>query len=610
MNFKEHYNNVQAKYLKKFFLFRQMIEMERYLVFIAAMITIFLPWSLSDTSTSQQPFHLDPLAHQDLAFLAQGTLLPQSGFLHLRLAVPIQPYLDHCAELESHIKDSLERIPAKTSKIDSHFVIQLTELLNMCDKVQNFNKIFPNSPSQTRERRSMLAVGGALAGIFSLFSLGEILALEARYSSMSQRMDSLHDIIALEDNRVTTLETQFATLKESTVALTAEMITMSRNSEKFFSILILQSQIQKMSNIIHNLYNAAQALTQQKFPVDLLQFSELESTFQTVLDITRKKGLETPLSQIRDIFELPTSFVVTDSLVIFVHIPIFQRHDKMTLTKFLSIPIQTNEKVFINIDQENKFLAFTQNLQLAVELSEKNLEDCHTIGKVFLCPNLVQFRTSLEDTCLGALFSQAQDIESKCSLSMAHKFLDIVPMSQNSFLLTSDTQQRLDVSCGPNTKTLFFQGPSVLNLTYPCTARTSNHLLKSQLTIDTTVHITRKSIPFQNLTIFSNHSEEALNAILNKLKNSPDTDKITVRRVKSKLAELEQQDHISYLLKCILLPVTAVIIFCISAILMFKYKKNQRGSPDQTDQKAKKPAQSHSQNCSSKHINTQKDNVV
>ena len=99
-------------------------------------------------------------------------------------------------------------------------------------------------------------------------------------------------------------------------------------------------------------------------------------------------------------------------------------------------------------------------------------------------------------------------------------------------------------------------------------------------------------------------------AVLKQMENISNTDKISVETVKAKLAELDQQDHLSYLLKCILLPIAAVIILATLSIVILKYKNVQRGNPSQIKEVTKQPPQSHSQSCSAKNTKNQKENVV
>lgn len=567
-------------------------------MFVVALVGWF--WLLEGFEAKVVKAEVLPLNTQHLSFVQQGHLLPQSGFLHLRLKFSLVPYEKACQHIQEQTALILSKLKHVNNKIDSQFQFQVQELNRICNQITSFQDQF-QLIGKEREKRSVLAVGGALAGIFSLFSLGEIISLESRFSSMSKSLDTMQDIVEIQDHRLGALETDFESFKNSSLKLASAMLKLTRNSEKLFDIMTLNFQIQNMRSIVQRIFEAVQVLFVQKFPVQLLNHNELEKTLNTVVQKAQTFDMETPLRALHDLFQIPTSFLVQNSsIVVFVHVPIFKRHESLHLTKFLSVPIKTEKDLFVQVDSKNKFLAFSQNFGITAELSQDNLEECHKMGNTFLCPNLILFKRNISTTCLGSLYVQSNNIERTCPLAIVKNFAQIVPLGLNSFFVTTDKPTKLVTSCDSATESHLVSGPHILNLSYPCTAMLQSSLIRSQILIDESLSIERKAIPFQNLTLFWQHSESEVQEVLNEIRALPDTDKISINVVRKKLSFLRNsRAHSANMTRISLISAGSVVGLAVLVIMtVCIYKKNKRGRQQTVENANRQNFKPHSKSCS------------
>lgn len=476
-------------------------------------------------------------ANNPVSFHTMGKMFPESGWIHLRLNIPISGYMESCVELQTVITDELEKTTS-FSIIHNQTRSQLRNLFDVCTKIERLQ----GDLTKPRQKRSLLlAAGGVIAGLFSLFSVTEIFNLESKYQQIANNQKVFQEILNIENEHLKILENNFNVLKQTTLITAKQVVKLSKFSHHLFHLQRLNTQTDDLHEISNMLDATFQSLYAAKFPVGLLKASQMKKILQKAVNMSNKYGLKIPLTNFHDLYQLPCSFIYGKDLIIFVHVPLFKEHNEMNLMKYAPAPIHLdNKKVFLQIEQDQTVLAFNKQNTLALEMTLESLQDCKRFGTTYLCPNIAIYQNSPLNTCLGALyFENSNKVTEQCKFSIIQNFESVTKLRQNEFLISISKEQQATITCDNTSYQGLIARSSILNLPFPCSLEFGNHFIQSQLQVDETLTLKPKVISFGVKQLYNTSTEKLLMAIdtLNKT-----TKIVSSEQVKRKLQEMQISD--------------------------------------------------------------------
>ena len=188
-------------------------------------------------------------------------------------------------------------------------------------------------------------------------------------------------------------------------------------------------------------------------------------------------------THLAEFYSLPIRLFVSKNRIIFLtNIPAYNPNSILYLYHHVNIPLwSTKHNVTLIITSQKSFLAINADRTLHRELSTDEVDECHRIGQLYLCP---QLRVLYKDdrSCLKALFLNNIETSQKiCSVELSAKRISLATeLTNNHFMIIEPEEERANLVC-PDGKRDFplRQGTNKLNLTTNCILSTPTLLINT-----------------------------------------------------------------------------------------------------------------------------------
>ncbi|CAM6053402.1 unnamed protein product [Sphagnum tenellum] len=232
----------------------------------------------------------------------------------------------------------------------------------------------------------------------------------------------------------------------------------------------------------------------KKLSPRLVPSDVLLKALESIRQLAKKHGFTTAVEEIGFVYQLPASFLATGAgkITAFVHVPLMQPQDVMSLYHYEAIPVALANSVHsIELEPEAEFLAISSERNSFQLLSDSQIATCEKLGRLYLCPNANFKLTRTSDYCLTSLFLQRADDSSRlCATAIIPEKTVVVQQSQTAFYIFHHRSSLLTIECpGRVPEKMEFRGSKLVAVEAGCFGHSAYYSFAAheEYTINTTV---------------------------------------------------------------------------------------------------------------------------
>ena len=368
----------------------------------------------------------------------------------------------------THVKHNFELLAA-----------DCTELTDFASKQTAFLSDLVQSSHHVQKRAVFLAAVGLTVlatSIISAYSAYMVTSLANNQASIMIEVDQHNSIL-------TELTEQNEALRQAGILLRSEL-----NDFKQFSAyatqctLHVKSQLRQTDRIQAGLH----ALVQGRISPFIINHETVQANLADLQEKIQPDEYQIAITAIVQFYQLPTSFIVLEKNIVlaFVHVPLHQKNSILKLFKYQPIP-QTiaNSSTHFTITTDKEYLAINDDLSFMKELSQQELNGCHSTSDYYYCDlNNVLIRPEF-GTCTTALYKDdLARIRRHCSISASNSTA-ITQTTNNNFIVYLPEEHTVTLTCPSDTawkKTIKFSGLRQIHLPAGCSANSKFFKLTAQ----------------------------------------------------------------------------------------------------------------------------------
>ena len=368
----------------------------------------------------------------------------------------------------SHVKHNFELLTSDCS-----------ELTNFAKKQTSFLSDVVRTSHHRNKRAILLAVLGLsvlATSIISSYSAYMMMNLADHQTSIMLEIDQHNSILTelLERNEA---------LRQAGILLRTEM-----NDYKQFTAYATQCTLHVKSQLrqIDRIQTGLHALVQGRISPFLINHETVNANLAILQKKIQPDEYQIAITAIVQFYQLPTSFIVLEKNIIlaFVHVPLHQTNSILKLFKYQPIPqtIQNSSSHFM-ITTDKSFLAINDDLSFMKELSQEELNSCHSTSDYYYCDlNNVLIRPEF-GTCTTALYKDdLKRIRKHCSI-VASNTTSITQTTNNNFIVFLPEEHTVTLTCPADDvwkKTVKFGGLRQIHLPAGCSANSKFFKITAQ----------------------------------------------------------------------------------------------------------------------------------
>jgi hypothetical protein len=381
-----------------------------------------------------------------------GRFAPVAGYMHIRIPVPMQPYLQF---LDQNI-DELMKVKSQIKNTQLHAVNGnlLDNGIRRLSKIrQDTRNFLDNLPKPTEDNKRQI-IGWVAFGMASTamavssYNTIEIEHLNANFKLLQNKHNMLVDITQLHSQHLHNLDIKVANITEYW-------------QDYFFHnpVLIfarIQETIHEAQRLFDKFTDAFTQTINQKLPTDFLSPHVTDSILSYIKKHTYLKEFMAPVNTVADLFHLDASYLYDNEkqeFIIFLHVPVTRNTELMELHKFHAFPLAgrtaDNQDIIPMVGTEN-VIAVGKNKQY-IPMTEAELLHCPIVQKVYLCKGKNVIQHDYTTTCIGAMYNQEnQHIKELCSFKIVKPQEMVKQLDHDQWLVTSPVDFTTGLECGKN----------------------------------------------------------------------------------------------------------------------------------------------------------------
>lgn len=370
-------------------------------------------------------------------------------------------------------------------------------------------------------RRYKRFVGVALAGAAVVGTLGTFLGLYTaiEMKSLRRALSELQDQQCLLVQVTNEHDIRLKEMASDLVRIT-DVIELFIKNNPTVLFAQLEEQIDLLAARMQQAMQVVQQLQHRRMAVDFLSGEQLLNMHQELQAMAKSQDLTLLPVQMSDYFQLECSWLRQgEDLLIMLHVPCVHQKHMLKIYKYIPYPFPLPSKVekldhpishvlyngsFVNdagsnfrtpdypeglfVEPEAEFIATGMDQQYKL-LTNAELALCDKHSRVLLCNEHQVLRTSLEDTCMGALFTRSETAaQERCKFIRRRLEETVHQLSTTNHLVYSPESFTTTVKCKNGTHAPLFlsEGNNRIHVPRGCQAELRRHLITSDFDIQVT----------------------------------------------------------------------------------------------------------------------------
>jgi hypothetical protein len=327
----------------------------------------------------------------------------------------------------------------------------------------------------------VMAIATASAGTaFGVVNRNELEILAQKVTDLNVRHDQVVRVL-------TDVEHDISEIRDATHDLVIASF-MDRTFDSGMVIGRLRTQLQLITNRVHQMESAIQQAQHHRLAVDYLSGKQLFNLFQSIQNQAKRFGYQTIIERPSDLFQLDVSYTFEGKIVsLLLHVPIAPPDAFMRLYKLHPFPLPFDNGTLLTHSVKNEILAISNsNHRFNIQMSTVDLLGCHRLGQTYLCARNGLLNKYPEDTCLGSLYHQKFELAHQlCDFRVEPAKEFIYQLLNNWFMIYEPAPLTIPVTCinGSHSELHVRKGISKFHLTAGCTADFPRYKLLSDISI-------------------------------------------------------------------------------------------------------------------------------
>ena len=266
------------------------------------------------------------------------------------------------------------------------------------------------------------------------------------------------------------------------------------NKTSLFAPFRLLAQLGEYQDEIENLFDiavdAVETAQVHRLSVTLFSGTQLSDLFAQIQGRASSLGAELLLDRPSDLFQIETSYAFDGSdLTLVVHVPIASKSAILRLFKYHPFPLTFSDTHFLLPRHPHTLFAISSDEpRLSVDLTEADLQGCYRMNGLHLCERLGVLNSKIQDSCLGALYTQRfRDAMSLCEMDLLPLSEKVLQLRDNWFLIYTPTAYTAFVTCRNHSSNEqhLKAGVNRILLSPSCTIKLNDHVLFADTSLKT-----------------------------------------------------------------------------------------------------------------------------
>jgi len=336
------------------------------------------------------------------------------------------------------------------------------------------NKRWRKHAYQGKQKRfAFSSIVGTLMGIFTS---SQISSLNSRLNGLVEQHQAVATVVRTNDRRITELSKQLNQNQRVDGFL--------RTYNTVHLLAPAKSLLQVVRENLDKLANGFQLAQQRRLAVDFLSHYQVQEIFAHVQAIAKDSANELLINQPSDLLQIEVSYLYdrTD-LALLLHVPMIPERSLLNLYTLHPFPVPLADDYFIVPEARDLLLGATPEHDFHLEVHTAQLQACHTINNIYICPKLNVLSNMWETSCLGSLYSQNMTAAiNQCHMKIEQPEERIKQLTNYNYLVFSPEQYKAKLTCQIKKKKedlLISPGIATIRIPPGCSAKFKHHLIYS-----------------------------------------------------------------------------------------------------------------------------------
>ena len=227
-----------------------------------------------------------------------------------------------------------------------------------------------------------------------------------------------------------------------------------------------------------------------RLSISLFSGTQLADLFGQIKTRALELGAELLLDRPADLFQIETSYAYDGTdMTLVVHVPIASKSSILRLFKYHPFPLPFSDTHFLLPRQHHSLFAISSDEpRLSLDLDDSDLQGCYRMNGLYLCERLGVLNSRLQDSCLGALYTQRfKDAMSLCEMEVTPRSEQVLQMQDNWFLIYTPTAYTAFVTCRNHSSSEHHLkiGTNTIPVSPSCTLKLQDHVLFADTSLKT-----------------------------------------------------------------------------------------------------------------------------
>lgn len=370
-------------------------------------------------------------------------------YVHLVIEVDFKPIIIECKQVAEtlHHLDKLFKHNMDVAHQSRPYPVSTKAVMSLAAQVC---AITAHWELDQRVKRQLLefAAGSIFGALLSTWQVGK---LSDKISKLDAKLQRGIVVLANEQTRMSRMESDF---NRTNTRLIWELFLMGTTMGELTNLLDVNTHLQALGAHTAAISRSWDALNGGRISLDLLALDQWKTVAARAVTEANRMGGRLPVDAPRDLLQFPVSFATkAEKWRVIIHLPVIQR--EISLFQHFPQPLilpannDNKEDQLLELHSNKELILVTQDDSLHREISRTELQAaCHQIGRRLLCEDLGIMYRNLQDTCLGALFSQATSAALQlCQIKKINRDWHAVYIPPSKVVLYSKKGRKVDALC-------------------------------------------------------------------------------------------------------------------------------------------------------------------